>query len=150
MIEVVSVDHDGTRGWFLRWNDPHQTGRGGYVHLTAKWLDEMWRHQIKPRRAQADGRIIPAEGESAFNRLRYLINHGEVTEFDVRLLFEEAYGAIISNRQTRTNLGLKAVTRDGDEDVRAVAEGAPVRPWNAAHRKSELHEWIKEQRANRH
>ena len=141
-VRHISVAPEG--GWFIA----HENG---YIHLTAEWLDEMWRHQINPRRARdpESSRVIPAEGEAAFNRLRYLINHGEATEFDVRLLFEEAYGAIIKNRGDRMNLGLKAVTRDGDEDVRAVAAGAPVRLWNSANRKSELHEWVKEQRANR-
>jgi hypothetical protein len=38
---------------------------------------------------------------------------------------------LTQNRVARQNLGLKVVTRDGDEDLRAVANGAPVRPWNS-------------------
>ena len=124
-------------GWFIHWDDGGN--RKGYTHLTAEWCDDMNRHQIKPNKVH----------NPAFNRLRYMLQYGQGTADEVAEVFAEAYEQIIKTRQDRSNLGLKAVTRNGDEDLKAVQQGEPVRPWNSANPKSELHDWIKEQRANR-
>lgn len=134
---IRHIEPDGSGGWFITWEG------GGHIWLNEAWLDEMWRHQIKPRKVN-----VPA-----FNRLRWVFGHGDVDQ--VAEAFTEAYGDILGNREARRNLGLKTVTRDGDEDLIAVQEGAEVRPWNApvrpsnAEERKELHEWIRRQRDNR-
>ncbi len=122
-------------GWFIHWDDGGN--RKGYIHLTAEWCDDMHQHQIKPNKVH----------NPAFNRLRYMLQHGQGTADEISGVFADAYGRIIKTRQDRASLGLKAVTRDGDEDLKAVQEGEPVRSHNAVDSNPELHEWIKEQRA---
>ena len=135
-VRVVHIE-PAVDGWFVQWS---QAGRQtGYVHLTSEWCDDMHQHQIKPNKVH----------NPAFNRLRYMLQHGQGTAEEISGVFSEAYGQIIKTRQDRSNLGLKAVTRDGDDDLKAVQQGESVRPWNSANPKSELHDWIKEQRANR-
>ena len=124
-------------GWFIHWDDGGN--RKGYIHLTAEWCDDMHQHQIKPNKVH----------NSAFNRLRYMLQNGQGTADEISGVFSEAYEQIIKTRQDRSNLGLKAVTRHGDEDLIAVQNGEPVRSWNSANPKSALHDWMKEQRANR-
>ena len=139
IVDPVRVVHikPAVDGWFVQWS---QVGRqAGYVHLTSEWCNEMYQHQIKPNKVY----------NPAFNRLRYMLQHGQGTADEISEVFSEAYEQIIKTRQDRSNLDLKAVTRDGDEDLKAVQQGEPVRSWNSANSKSELHDWIKEQRANR-
>jgi len=121
-----------------------------FYHLTEQWLDEIWHHQVKHRRANVDGRVIQGDQEKAYNRLRYAFFH-DASANEILELFVEFRDGLTKNRQNRANLGLKTVTKDGDEDLRAVAAGAPVRPWNAATRpKPEgFDEFIRGQRANR-
>lgn len=121
----------------------------GYVHLTVAWLEAIHRDQIKPRQAVDDGRRVPADGEREWNILYHAVKSGVNDPDRMAVLFDGFYSEIRRNRINRANLGLKAVTRDGDEDLRAVAAGAPVRAHNATHVKNELHEWIREQRGNR-
>jgi hypothetical protein len=122
----MTIEPDGSGGWFIK-------REARYFHLTSAWCDDMYRHQIKPNKSE----------NPAFNRLRHLIETGSTDSQVVADTFTEAYGQIIGNRLSRKALGLKAVTKDGDEDLKAVQNGAPVRPWNAEHKKSELHEWMK-------
>lgn len=122
---------------------------GSHIHLTVEWLDAMYRHQVKPRQTTVDGQSTPAEGEQAWNRLYYMVSRGLGSPDEIMELFDDFYGTVVGNRQARADLGLKAVTRDGDEDLRAVQNGAPVRPWNAANATSELDAWIRETRENR-
>lgn len=111
----------------------------GFVHLTADWADALHRDQF----------AIHGTHNAALNKLRYHLRHGNPTEEQAKEWFTEAYGAVVKNREDRARLGLKAVTRHGHEDLEAVRNGEPVRPWNAANQKSELHEWIRGQRENR-
>ena len=122
-------------GWMIEWTQ--ENGGGGYVHLTAEWCDAMYQHQIQPNNVH----------NPAFNRLRYMMANSQGTTEEISEVFSEAYEQIIQTRQARASLGLKAVTRDGDEDLKAVQEGEPVRSHNAVDSNPELHEWIKEQRA---
>lgn len=111
-------------GYFI-----HHNGRSYY--LTEQWLDEMWHHQVKHRRAKVDGQLVPGDVEKSYNRLRHaFLTDAPTTR--VYELFAEFRDGLTKNRQDRANLGLKALTKDGDEDLRAVSAGAPVRPWNAA------------------
>ena len=120
-----------------------------FYHITPEWLDDMFRHQVKPRKAIVDGRDVLADGEREFNKLRYAVTHDGTAE-EVFNLFAAFREALTGNLVARRTHGLKPVTKDGDEDLRAVADGAPVRPWNAAPKPDEnLHEFIRGQRENR-
>ena len=121
-----------------------------FYHLTEQWLEDMWRHQVKPRRATVDGRTIPADAEKEWNLLYYAFKSGDTPE-RILDLFQQFTDTRTKNRQDRKNLGLKTVTKDGDEDLRAVQNGAPVRPWNAATKPKQegFDEFIRRQRANR-
>lgn len=103
---------------------------GRFYHITPEWCEEMRRHQIKPRKANVDGRDVLADGEKEFNLLHYAVTHDGADEDVYRYLvaFREA---LTGNYAARRAHGLKPVTKDGDEDLRAVQAGAPVRPWNA-------------------
>jgi len=119
-----------------------------FIHLNEKWLTDMDRHQVKPRRAKVDGRVVLGDNERAFNKLRHAVQTNKPKE-TILGLFVEFRDGLTQNRVDRSNLGLKAVTKDGDEDLRAVQQGAPVRPWNAVQTNKPLHDWIREQRADR-
>jgi hypothetical protein len=125
-VEKASV------GFFVQ----HDTG---YVHLTADWCDQIHKDQF-----QIHGLQNPD-----LNWLRYHLRNGDPSAEEVTERFEGFYGEVVRNRQDRTNLGLKAVTKHGHADLEAVRNGAEVRPWNAADSKKELHEFIKGQRENR-
>jgi hypothetical protein len=113
-------------GWFVK----HESG---FVHLTADWVDQIHKGQFAVHGIQ----------NPDLNWLRYHLRNGDPSAEEVAERFQVFYGEIRKNRQDRANLGLKAVTRHGHADLEAVREGEPVRPWNAADQKSELHEWIK-------
>ena len=112
-----------------------QRGRD-WFHVTADWCDQIHHDQFK----------IHGHQNAALNKLRYHLRNGSPSAAEVAEWLEDVIGEMVKNRQDRKNLGLKAVTRHGHEDLEAVRNGEPVRPWNAAYRKSELHEWIKGQR----
>ena len=130
-VELVHVEK-APNGFFIK----HDSG---YVHLTADWADAIHRDQF----------AIHGTTQPQLNRLRYELRYGNPTQAQVEEWFAAAYGDVVKNRQDRTNLGLKAITRHGHEDLEAVRNGEPVRPWNAADQKSELHEWIRGQREAR-
>ena len=104
-------------GFYIR----HDTG---FVHLTSEWAESFHRDQY----------AIHGTQNPALNKLRYHLAHDTLTKQQVEEWFGEAYGTAIKNRSDRTSLGLKAVTKHGHEDLEAVRNGAPVRPWNAANR----------------
>jgi len=119
-------------GWFIQ----HDSGA---VHLTPDWCDQIHRDQF----------AIHGIQNPDLNWLRHHLRNGDPSAEEVTERFEAFYGEVVRNRQDRTNLGLKAVTKHGHADLEAVRNGAEVRPWNAADSKPELHEFIKGQRENR-
>jgi hypothetical protein len=130
------------QGWLVAYNNR-------FYHITEAWCEEMFRHQIKPRKAKEDGRDVLADGEKAFNKLRYAVTHDGSGE-DVYRLLVEFREALTGNLKARRAHGLKPVTKDGDEDLRAVTAGEPVRPWNAKPTRSkELDDFVRRARETR-
>lgn len=120
-------------GWFVEFStDAFPTN---YIHLTLEKIEALRVGMVR----------INGGDESNLNLLAYHFDD----EAKVRELFPLAYGGIVGNRQARQNLGLKAVTKDGDEDLKAVQEGAPVRPWNAAKSQAPVEDFIKERKRAR-
>lgn len=120
-------------GWFVEFSTLEMPVN--YIHLTLEKVEELRRGMVR----------INGGDESNLNLLAYWMND----EDKVRELFPLAYGEIVGNRQARQRLGLKAVTLDGDEDLKAVQEGAEVRPWNAAKQKVPVEDFIKERKRAR-
>lgn len=117
-------------GWFIEFSTPEMPVN--YIHLTLEKIEDLRQGMVR----------INQGDESNLNLLAYWMND----EDKVRELFPLAYGGIVGNRGARQRLGLKAVTRDGDEDLKAVQEGAEVRPWNAAKSQSPVEGFIKERK----
>lgn len=117
-------------GWFVEFSTDQLPVN--YLHLTLEKIEDLKVGMVR----------INGGDESNLNLLAYHFDD----EAKVRELFPLAYGDIIGNRQARQRLGLKAVTKDGDEDLKAVQEGAPVRPWNAAKQQSPVEDFIKERK----
>lgn len=117
-------------GWFIEFSTLEMPVN--YFHLTFEKIEDLRLGMIR----------INQGDESNLNLLAYWMND----EDKVRELFPLAYGGIVGNRGARQRLGLKAVTRDGDEDLKAVQGGAPVRPWNAAKQQSPVEDFIKERK----
>lgn len=116
-------------GWYIEFSDLLPVN---YIHLTLEKIEDLRVGMVR----------INGGDESNLNLLVYYFDD----EAKVRELFPLAYGGIVGNRTERSRLGLKAITRDGDEDLRAVQQGAPVRPWNAAKEKSPITEFVKERK----
>lgn len=120
-------------GWFVEFATMQLPVN--YMYLTLEKIEDLRMGMVR----------INGGDESNLNLLAFYFDD----EAKVRELFPLAYGGIIGNRQARQNLGLKAVTKDGDEDLKAVQEGAPVRPWNAAKQESPVEDFIKERKRAR-
>lgn len=106
-----------------------------YVKLSGQWVDDMTRDMVRINRGD----------ETAANRLKMALETG-APEL-VADGFADFYGQVCGNRVARQRVGLKAVTRDGDDDLKAVQEGAPVRPWNAARKNNtDVQEFVKRRR----
>lgn len=122
-ITVTRIEPDGDGGWFIEWHDAaNLDGQPltGFFHLTVQAVEDLVLHQRRPNRAPRD----------KLDKVTNNLTRGH-TAATVAANFRDAYEEIIQDRIDRHNLGLKAVTRDGHEDLEAVRQGAPVRPWNA-------------------
>lgn len=127
-MEILSIS-PAPDGWFIEFSDALPVN---YIHLTLERIEELRVGMVR----------INGGDESNLNLLAYHFDD----EARVRELFPLAYGGIVGNRGARQRLGLKAVTQDGDEDLKAVQEGAEVRPWNAAKTDLPVEEFIKERK----
>jgi hypothetical protein len=116
---VTHIEPDDDNGWLIEYESVF-SDHPGLVHLTLLLVEELRVGMVRINRGD----------ETLLNVLADHLENGRPGPI-VAASFADAYGQILMNRIARTNLGLKAVTRDGDEDLKAVQEGAPVRPWNA-------------------
>lgn len=119
-------------GWFIEFSTLEMPVN--YFHLTLEKIEDL-----------RVGMVRINKGDES--NLNLLVFHFD-DEAKVRELFPLAYGDIVGNRRSREGLGLKAVTRDGDEDLKAVLEGAPVRSWNAARQPAPIEDFIKERKTH--
>lgn len=122
-ITVQRVEPDSDDGFYIEWHDAaNLDGQPltGYFHLTQESLVELIVHQRRPNKAPQD------KLEAVYSRLAERAPQAVVAQ-----AFKDAYEEVLTDRIDRHKLGLKAVTRDGHEDLEAVRQGAPVRPWNA-------------------
>jgi hypothetical protein len=132
-IQILAAESDGSGGVVIHWYDPaNLDGQPleGFFHATEEALDELVIHQRRPNRAPEE-RLNTARGVLAAKRGRGkpVLTPADVDE--VAQAWRDAYDEVLTDNIDRRRLGLKAVTRDGHEDLEAVRNGAPVRPWNA-------------------
>lgn len=122
-VTVQRIQSDGDGGWYVEWYDPSNLDAQpvtGFFHLTEESVAELIVHQRRPNKAPQD------KLEAVLARLAERAPQALVAQ-----AFRDAYEEVLQDRIDRHKLGLKAVTRDGHEDLEAVRKGAPVRPWNA-------------------
>lgn len=141
-MEILHIEPTGD-GWFIEFSTPEFPTN--YIHLTREKIEDLRRGMVMPNnRGYMTGRIDESGVEEridaaqmlrespANQKLNLLFHYLDDPADMVSELFADAYGEIIGNRGARQRLGLKAVTRDGDADLKAVQDGAEVRPWNAS------------------
>ncbi len=90
MIEVINIKKVED-GFMLRWNNPDRLSEGAYIHLTAEWAEDFWRHQFKPY-GIVDGNM---------NQLRYGLARGTLDADSASRLFVVAYQTAQSNGAAR-------------------------------------------------
>ena len=86
MSHVTHIE-ESDDGFLLRWDNPDRIGEGGYVHLTAEWVEDFDTHQFKPYDIQ----------NPALNQLRYGFQIGDLPMIDAADLFVKAYTAARDN-----------------------------------------------------
>ena len=74
-------------GFMLRWNNPDKFGEGGYVHLTAAWVDDFHVHQFQPYDIEC----------GPLNQLRFGFSAGTLTTDTASTLFSDAYQEASTN-----------------------------------------------------
>ena len=80
MIEVTYIE-EADDGFMLRWCNSNNLMEGGYVHLTAAWVDDFHTHQFKPYGLQC----------GPLNQLRFGFSAGTLTTETAGELFAAAY-----------------------------------------------------------
>ena len=130
-ITVQRIASDGDAGFHIEWLDAANLDGEpltGFFHLTGTACEDLVAHMRVPNRAPEEklhhlqDQMMGCAGG---------VEGGAVSMEDVAEAFAAAYSELVLDSVDRVKLGLKAITRDGHEDLVAVRAGAPVRPWNA-------------------
>jgi hypothetical protein len=122
-VSVTRIQPDDNGGFYIEWRDAANIDEKpvtGFFHLTQESLADLIVGQRRPNKAPQD------KLEAVYTRLVEKAPQALVAQ-----AFRAAYEEVLTDRLDRHKLGLKAVTRHGHEDLKAVRQGAPVRPWNA-------------------
>ena len=90
MIKVVDI-RKVDDGFMLRWDNPDRLSEGAYVHMTAAWAEDFWKHQFKPY-GIVDGNM---------NQLRYGLARGTLDVDTASRLFVVAFQTAQLNGSAR-------------------------------------------------